>query len=157
MLLCGFWSVAQASVTSSPFSLTLSLLSYSHFPNSSATTLCVFANQNETAQFQKYAQTAGYHYKILTVDQNTFLKTACQAVYFNRAVSLQVQNNLIARHPSAELLSFTMNDASCESRNVFCLYQDSQKYYFKVNLDSLALSKVRIDPRVLLLAKNTGG
>ena len=157
VLLCGLGAMAQASVTSSPFSLTLSLISYSHFANSAATTLCVVGSSNDAMQLQKQAKLSGYNYKILSVDQSSLLKTACQAVYFNSAISLHTQNNLISKFANAEVLTFTTNDIRCESRNVFCIYQAAQQYYFKVNLDSLTLSKVRIDPRVLLLAKNSGG
>jgi hypothetical protein len=149
-------SLAYASVNASPYLLSLSLLSYSHFPNSSATTFCIVGSAQDTSNFQKQAKESGFFYRIIGVNPNTFLRSSCQAVYFSPSIPLQNQNSLLQQYPNLQLLSFTANDDLCESRNIFCLYQRANQYYFKVNLDSLTLSKVHIDPRVLLLAKNYG-
>ncbi|MFW2735488.1 YfiR family protein, partial [Acinetobacter baumannii] len=47
-----------------------------------------------------------------------------------------------------------INNPESEVGSIFCLYNQNNYTTFKVNLDALSHSKVHIDPRVLLLAKN---
>ncbi|KAA8732157.1 YfiR family protein [Acinetobacter qingfengensis] len=157
LFLCNIAAFSSASAAhQNLYALSLSILSYSEFPNSAATTFCIVGSQSDTINFQKHAKLSGYAYRIIAVDQNNFLKSTCQAAYFSNTIPLSNQNNLINKYPREPLLSFTSNDPFCESRNIFCLYQHTGQFYFNVNLDSLTQSGIHIDPRVLLLAKNTG-
>ena len=75
-------------------------------------------------------------------------------VYFTTTTPQQ-QQNLIQAYPSRSLLSLSINNPACEIGSIFCLYNKKTSSTFKINLDALSYSKVHIDPRVLILAKNT--
>ena len=88
------------------------------------------------------------------VNAKDFPKTECHVVYFS-TTSPQQQQSLIQSYPSRSLLSLSTNNLACEIGSIFCLYNQNTLSTFKVNLDALSYSKVHIDPRVLILAKNT--
>ncbi|HBM1136822.1 YfiR family protein [Acinetobacter baumannii] len=133
--------------------LTLSILSYSKWENVSTPTLCVIDNASITSTFQSYIQQLSYNYRVQTVNAKDFSKSHCQAVYFSTTPPQQ-QQNLIQNYPYRSLLSLSINNPECEVGSIFCLYNQNNYTTFKVNLDALSHSKVHIDPRVLLLAKN---
>ncbi|MFX7253454.1 YfiR family protein, partial [Acinetobacter baumannii] len=72
----------------------------------------------------------------------------------NKALSVGLCNKAIQNYPYRSLLSLSINNPECEVGSIFCLYNQNNYTTFKVNLDALSHSKVHIDPRVLLLAKN---
>ena len=133
--------------------LTLSILSYSKWENVNTPTLCVIDNPSITSTFQSYIQQMSYNYRVQTVNAKDFARSHCQAVYFS-STSQQQQQNLIQNYPYHSLLSLSINNSECEIGSIFCLYTQNNYTTFKVNLDALSHSKVHIDPRVLLLAKN---
>ena len=133
--------------------LTLSILSYSKWENVNTPTLCVIDNPSITTTFQAYIQQLSYNYRVQTVNIKDFSRSHCQAVYFSTTPPQQ-QQSLIQNYPYHSLLSLSINNPECEVGSIFCLYNQSNHTTFNVNLDALSHSKVHIDPRVLLLAKN---
>ena len=51
------------------------------------------------------------------------------------------------------ILSISENDSECSAGSAFCLLIDGDQASFKVNLDALARSGVRVHPNVLQLAR----
>ena len=157
LLLIALLAMGQLSHASSKdnfYELALSILSYSKWPNTTRPVICVLDHPEVTAQFQATLRQLSYDYQVQTVSIKDFPKTECHAVYFSSA-SPQQQQSLIQTYPSHALLSFSTNNPACEVGSIFCLYNKKTLATFKVNLDALSYSKVHIDPRVLLLAKNT--
>nr|WP_088459025.1 YfiR family protein [Acinetobacter soli] len=152
-LLCLSMEVSFASPVQNFYTLTLSIMSYSKLSTGSNTTLCVIDNPAAAGIFQTQIKQSTYGYKVQSIPAASFVKTQCQAVYFSSQTPAQ-QEVLINSYPSHSLLSFSANNIDCEIGSIFCLYQQKGKSTFKVNLDTLSRSQVRIDPRVLLLAKN---
>lgn len=132
---------------------TLSILSYSQLANNKATTLCVVNNPVATSQLQHYIDELNYHYSVKTLNDNHFVSTQCEAVFFSTTPPLQ-QQQLLNSTEGQGILSFSTNNPECEIGSTFCLYTTTRgSTSFKVNLDNLSRSKIRVDPRVLLLAK----
>ena len=79
----------------------------------------------------------------------------CDAVFFSNTTA-STEQTLINTSLNPSILSFSSNNNECEIGSAFCLSTNKAgNTIFKVNLDSLAQSKIHIDPRVLLLAKNS--
>ena len=68
-------------------------------------------------------------------------------------IDTQEEQKIIHSQRQDPPLSFSSTNQACEIGSAFCLYTRNNSTAFKVNLDSLSQSKVRVDPRVLLLAK----
>jgi environmental stress-induced protein Ves len=135
--------------------LTLSIMSYSSWPNVQRPVLCVVNNPEMAMMFEKRVQQSSYPYQILAVSSANFSNNTCHAAYFSD-LSVMQQSHLIQNYPSRRLLSFSQNNMACEIGAIFCLYEHLNRPSFKVNLDALAQAQVRVDPRVLLLARNAG-
>ncbi|MDF2415900.1 MULTISPECIES: YfiR family protein [Acinetobacter] len=136
------------------YELALTILSYSKWSNTSRPVICVIDNPDAANQFQANIKQLAYDYQVQAVNTKDFLKTECHVVYFSTTTAQQ-QQNLIQSYPSRSLLSLSTNNPNCETGSIFCLYNRKTFSTFKVNLDALSYSKVHIDPRVLILAKNT--
>jgi len=74
----------------------------------------------------------------------------CDIVYLGR-LSLEEQRQIIARMRGEAVLTIAENDPACRSRAMFCLLFEAEALSFRLNIDSVANSKVRVDPRVLRL------
>lgn len=154
VVLCSTSQFSYASSSHNFYELALSILSYSKWSNTTRPTICVIDNSEAAAQFQVNIRQLAYDYQVQPINVRDFVKTDCHVVYFS-TTSPQQQHNLIQSHPSRSLLSLSTNNPACEVGSIFCLYNKKTFSTFKVNLDALSDSKVHIDPRVLLLAKNT--
>ena len=151
----GFVTSVYASSTHSLFGLTFSIISYSQFENSPTTNLCVFDQSGLHQRFVDYAQSQRFLYTISLVNSAQWSQKSCDIVFFADQTPQQ-QQQLINTRRKPQLLSFSQHNLECEVGSSFCLYtKKDQSSAFKVNLDSLTHSKVRVDPRVLLLAKNS--
>ncbi|MDH0565619.1 YfiR family protein [Acinetobacter courvalinii] len=135
------------------YELALSILSYSKWSNTTRPSICVIDNTEAASQFQSNIRQLAYDYQVQAVSARDFAKTECHVAYFT-TTSPQQQQNLIQSYPSRSLLSLSTNNPACEVGSIFCLYNKKTYSTFKVNLEALSYSKVHIDPRVLLLAKN---
>ena len=136
------------------YELALTILSYSKWANTSRPIICVVDNPEAATQFQSSVKQLSYDYQVQAVSAKDFPKTECHVVYFSTTPPQQ-QQNLIQSYASRSLLSLSTNNLACEIGSIFCLYNQNTLSTFKVNLDALSYSKVHIDPRVLILAKNT--
>jgi len=135
------------------YELALSILSYSKWTNTTRPSICVIDNSEAANHFQLNIRQLAYDYQVRAVSAKDFPKTECHVAYFT-TTSPQQQQNLIQSYPSRSLLSLSTNNPACEVGSIFCLYNKRTYSTFKVNLEALSYSKVHIDPRVLLLAKN---
>lgn len=142
----------QSFASPNTYTLILSIMSYSTW-SIPTPTLCVIDNAQATQSIQTQIHQQNYPYQVLSVTQSNFIKKQCQAVYFSKA-SPQQQQVLINNYPSKVLLSFSSNNSECEIGSIFCLSTQHKNSKFRVNLDALSHAQIRIDPRVLLLAKN---
>lgn len=74
--------------------------------------------------------------------------SSCEIVYIGR-LSLDEQRAITARMRGSAVLTIAENDPACRSRAMFCLLFEAEALSFRLNIDAVASSQVRIDPRVL--------
>lgn len=74
----------------------------------------------------------------------------CDIVYLGR-LALDDQRLVTARMRGEAVLTIAENDPACRSRAMFCLLFEAEALSFRLNIDSVANSQVRVDPRVLRL------
>ena len=145
--------ICYAISNHSYYELALTILSYSKWSNTTRPTICVIDNPDAALQFQTSIKQLSYDYQVQAVTAKDFAKADCHVAYFSTTIPQQ-QQSLIQAYPSRSLLSLSINNSACEVGSIFCLYHKKTFSTFKVNLDALSYSKVHIDPRVLILAKN---
>lgn len=80
------------------------------------------------------------------------LSTGCDVIYLGNINAGQKQN-FIQRIRGHSILSISENDGECSAGSAFCLQIDGDQTSFKVNLDALARSGVRVHPNALQLAR----
>ncbi|WP_173911423.1 YfiR family protein [Acinetobacter sp. Marseille-Q1618] len=149
-----FSNFSQANSTHNIYMMTLSILSYAKW-NDPTPTLCVTENQNAAKQFLFYLKQQNSPFSVKNISYDEIKIENCDAIYFSNT-SPSVEQKLLNSTAKQSVLSFSSNNHACEIGSVFCLQSTKNgNTIFKVNLDSLARSKVHVDPRVLLLAKNS--
>lgn len=135
----------------------MGILSYSRWPatnNSDAIRLCVIppvkfgaglvsGNNNLTGK------TLTIRY--ITSDSPALI-TECDALYSSNT-SMDQQRSLHARLAGHPVLTISEKDDDCTLLNAFCLVIGPAHVGFKLNLDTLARSGVRVHPNVLQLAR----
>ncbi|HEI8866768.1 TPA: YfiR family protein [Serratia odorifera] len=81
------------------------------------------------------------------------LSSSCDVIYLGEVSHAQRQD-FIRRIAGHSILSISENDVECSAGSAFCLQnKSSDQVGFKVNLDALARSGVRVHPNVLQLAR----
>ena len=132
---------------------TLSILSYAKFTNATPS-FCIVNNPSIANQFTIFAQQSKYNLNIHSIKADELKSTYCDAVFFTQTPA-NTQQQLLNQSLNPAILSFSTNNSECEIGSSFCLFSAKSGHtLFKINLDSLARSKIHVDPRVLLLAKN---
>lgn len=147
-------SLSHANSNQSIFTITFSIMSYVKW-SSQNTSLCVVDDQITQNELAVIASSKKPNLKVINVSSNNIANLKCDAIFFSKNSPSQEQN-IINNLKTPPALSFSINNNDCEIGSVFCLYTSKGgKSLFKVNLDSLAKTKIHIDPRVLLLAQQT--
>ncbi|MEG0489369.1 MAG: YfiR family protein [Acinetobacter sp.] len=134
--------------------MTLSILSYAKW-NTPNPQLCVVDNPDYTTQFSNYIKSTKSPFTASAIHATELKSRNCDVVFFSNT-SAQAEQSLINKSFNPSILSFSTSNTECDIGSTFCLMSNrSGSTIFKVNLDSLAQSKIHIDPRVLLLAKKS--
>ncbi len=145
---------AHATPAPSVLSITFSILSYAKW-TTAVPEICVINNNNMASQFKNYLSSNDeYNYSVKSIDKQKIRSERCEVLIFSTFTPEEEQRVL---NSSVEFpaLSISSSNTECEIGSAFCLYRKNTGLSFKVNMDSLTQSKVRIDPRVLLLARAT--
>lgn len=135
----------------------MGILSYSRWPANSqpdAIRLCVIAPVKFAANL--VPGNNNLTGKILTVryitSDSPALITECDALYSGNT-SADQQHSLHNRLLGHPVLTISEKDDDCALLNAFCLVVGPAHVGFKLNLDTLARSGVRVHPNVLQLAR----
>lgn len=80
----------------------------------------------------------------------------CDVVYFAR-LPIAERRRLIDWVRYRPILTVTDDDPQCLSGAAFCLFRTGEAIGFSVNVDSIARSKVAVDPRVLQIGRAGNG
>lgn len=82
---------------------------------------------------------------------DSLYEQACNVLYF-ASTSDELQHKLLNNN-HAKVLSISENNSECSIGSSFCLFKQNSKYHFKVNLNNLRSSRVRVNSKVLKLSQ----
>lgn len=74
----------------------------------------------------------------------------CDIFYIGR-LGIEEQRLVTDRMRGEAVLTIAENDPACRSRAMFCLLFEADALSFRLNIDAVANSQMRVDPRVLRL------
>jgi hypothetical protein len=83
------------------------------------------------------------------------LPAHCDALYLGD-MDLSQARRLIAAAHGAPLVTIAESDAGCRAGAMFCLLFAPGNLNFRLNIDAVSRSTVRIDPRVLRMSRDEG-
>ena len=150
-----FSTTIHANSTHNLYMMTLSILSYTKWKNNTATFCIIPTNPQIMQSFQDNLKTQNMTLSVKTITAQQLSNVYCDIAFFSHTTPEQEQK-LIQESLNKNILTFSTDNIDCEIGSVFCLYTSKLgKSQFKLNLDSLSKSKVHVDPRVFLLAKNS--
>ncbi|MGQ8707414.1 YfiR family protein [Serratia sp. TSA_198.1] len=158
VLLLAFPGLARPETGSRTHAVTtvvVGIISYARWPSEpNPIRLCVTApTQYAEGLFDPILLSAPRPIKTERVPfDSPLLNTGCDVIYLGNINAGQKQN-FIQRIQGHSILSISENDGECSAGSAFCLQIDGDQASFKVNLDALARSGVRVHPNVLQLAR----
>jgi hypothetical protein len=76
----------------------------------------------------------------------------CDVLYLGK-LPLQGQQALVAAVRGRGVLSVAETDPACQSEAMFCLVYQPRALSFRLNIDAVSRSGLRVDPRVLRLSQ----
>ncbi|MGL5030389.1 MAG: YfiR family protein [Aeromonas sp.] len=159
----GFSTAVMATDTLAPArsqavkQLVLDILSYTRWPTEPVELrICVVAAPEyakDLASIDRQANGRAVRVNHFNVGDPA-ITSQCDVMYLG-AVDEPTRFALFSSLKGRQILSISENNAVCSSSAVFCLQPvtGSPKMRFKVNLDALSLSGVKVHPAVLKLAR----
>lgn len=135
------------------------ILSYTRWPGDPQTVrLCVVGPTEYADELLKGAVLSGARRTVVRRMHlnDAALLTECDGVYAG-VLGDDAWRQLVARLGDRPLLSISERQELCRIGGMFCLDVRPGGVSFEINLDSVARSGVRVNPRVLQLAKRKGG
>lgn len=76
----------------------------------------------------------------------------CDIIYLGQMAATERQQ-IILSLANRPILTITDDDPNCSHGSMFCLYQQSKKIGFSINLDAIKRGNMRVDPRVLRIGR----
>lgn len=136
-------------------SIVSGIVSYTHWPSlAGQPKLCIFASSRFTQALKEEPSVSLPYFPVVVHNDQEALYAPCDAIYFgNESPAYQVE--LIRKFHSRPLLLIAEQNPECLIGSAFCLIISDDRVRFSVNLDALSRSGVRVNPDVLMLARNT--
>ncbi|CAH5676000.1 hypothetical protein AI2999V1_3380 [Enterobacter cloacae] len=136
-------------------SIVSGIVSYTRWPSlSGQPKLCIYASSHFTqALSSEEGQSELPYTPVIVRNDQEALSATCDAIYFG-AESPAKQLELISQYQGRALLLISEQNPECVIGSAFCLIIDHNQVRFSVNLDALTRSGVRVNPDVLMLARN---
>ncbi|HTN13746.1 MAG TPA: YfiR family protein [Sphingomonadaceae bacterium] len=130
------------------------ILEYSRWPKTSnPLQVCVVGPANMAAGIEAISLSDGRHVAVRYLARDGFAASAgCDAYYLGELDS-GTMRRWTARAHGMPIVTITERDPQCRSEAMFCLVYAPASVSFRLNVDAVARSGVRVDPRVLRLAK----
>ncbi|WP_409334603.1 YfiR family protein [Enterobacter sp. RIT637] len=137
-------------------SIVSGIVSYTRWPSlSGQPKLCIYASSHYTHVLSSEdAQNPLPYTPVIVHNDREALSATCDAIYFG-AESPAKQLELISQYQGRALLLISEQNPECVIGSAFCLITEQNQVRFSVNLDALTRSGVRVNPDVLMLARNT--
>ena len=136
-------------------SIVSGIVSYTRWPSlSGQPKLCVYATSHYTHALSGDEGHNELPYTpVIVRNDREALAATCDAIYFG-SESPAKQLELISQYQGRALLLISEQNPECVIGSAFCLMIDRGQVRFSVNLDALTRSGVRVNPDVLMLARN---
>ncbi|RAU30606.1 YfiR family protein [Enterobacter sp. RIT418] len=137
-------------------SIVSGIVSYTRWPVlSGQPTLCISASSRYVSALSRQDPQSSLPYRPVVIRNNQdALSAQCNALYFGTE-SPASQVELINQFQGRALLLISERNPECLIGSAFCLIIEDSRVRFSVNLDALSRSGVRVNPDVLMLARNT--
>ncbi|MBV8043622.1 YfiR family protein [Pluralibacter sp.] len=131
------------------------IISYTRWPASLTTPprLCIFSSSRYVGVLRSGDIGPTPWQAVVVSTEQQALGASCDAIYFGNE-SAEEQQKIIQRYQPRALLSIAEQNSQCIVGSAFCLSINSERVKFSVNLDALSRSGVRVNPDVLMLARN---
>lgn len=129
-----------------------SLVEYTRWPEPRPTIrLCVVGPAFYATQLDGLRLADGRRIEPRVVAAGQVGPGACDAAYIGQ-LSLPAQRQITAQVRGRGVMTIAEADPQCRSQAMFCLNFMPQAVSFRLNLDAVARSGLRVDPRVLRLS-----
>lgn len=130
------------------------IVSYTRWPAlNGKPTLCIFSSSAYVMALSHGENDTRPFLPVTVENEQQALTTHCDALYFGNETP-ERQQHIINRFQNRPLLTIAEQNPDCSIGSAFCLQMKSQRLTFSVNLDALTRSGVRVNPDVLMLARN---
>lgn len=131
------------------------IISYTRWPTSLTTPprLCIFSSSRYVSVLSSGDISPTPWQAVVVSTEQEALNANCNAIYFG-SESPEEQHKITQRYQPRALLSIAEQNPQCIVGSAFCLAINSERVKFSVNLDALSRSGVRVNPDVLMLARN---
>ncbi|MEK6542034.1 MAG: YfiR family protein [Pseudomonadota bacterium] len=132
-----------------------SIISYSRWDNSPQTIrLCVTGTSATVGRIESQRLRDGRNIVVVHLAPSAASPTSCEVIYIGQMAPPD-RARLINRLGNSTL-TLTDADPNCDYGAAFCLHSTSQGLTFDLNIDAVARSRIRVDPRVLRLGRLGG-
>jgi len=130
------------------------IVSYTRWPSlSGQPKLCIFASSRYAQALSESGSVPLPYTPLIVHNDAEALNATCDAIYFgNESPASQLE--LINRYQGKALLLIAEQNTECVIGSAFCLIINEDAVRFSINLDALSRSGVRVNPEVLMLARN---
>ena len=151
----GHYARVRQNASTGLFELLKSIVSYTRWPSlSGSPKLCIFASARYLQALSTVdGQSSLPYIPVLVRTPQDALTARCDGIYFGTE-SPERQVELISQYHRQPLLLISEHNPECIIGSAFCLITDEPRIRFSVNLDALSRSGVRVNPDVLMLARN---
>lgn len=135
-------------------SIVSGIVSYTRWPAlSGPPRLCIFASSRFADVLNDNSARSLPYLPVIIRTEQEALAARCDGFYFG-SESPAYQVELTNKYSSKALLLIAEQNTECIIGSAFCLIINNDEVRFSVNLDSLSRSGVRVNPDVLMLARN---
>lgn len=132
------------------------MISYTRWPEPrAALNLCVSGTTAHGRAFGRVGQAAGrpVNAQVITPGGATL---GCDVLYLG-SMDVADRQRMIRSLRDRPVLSIAEFDPDCRGGTIFCLQVRPERVSFRLSIDAVSRSTVRIDPRVLKIALPEGG
>jgi YfiR/HmsC-like len=132
-----------------------SLVEYTRWPMShNPVELCVAGPASHAGQLDAVRLSDGRTINSRVVAASAAGLAGCQVVYIGK-LPLAGQRQLTAAVRGRGVLTVAEADPDCRSEAMFCLIYPAKGLSFRLNIDAVSRSGLRVDPRVLRVSQGT--
>lgn len=130
-----------------------SLIEYTRWPQPpNPVQVCVAGPSSHAAQIDGLQLADGRDVQRRNVTASGPALAGCDVLYIGR-VPLAGQRQLMANARGRGILSIAEADPACQSEAMFCLVYQPRGLSFRLNVDAVSRSGLRVDPRVLRISE----